>query len=191
MSTSVSLAEVQARLGEEVTFIFLEPAEIIASRLAAGKEAELWGFDLATGQIRRGDKKFHAAGVIRHPGGWYLAAIIEEPGVTAPAEGPHIVGHVIVDVNPRGLIRVRTGKGLSGEILEVKPSSLSKGDLDSSGRTADGLYEVNPQRLLGTIAIFRHDVEFADEEGMTPSAFVAASTDGRSICAVAKLFFAS
>lgn len=157
----------------------------------AGKEAELWGFSLATGWIQRGDGKFHAAGVVAHPGGWNLAAIVEEPNVIPPSDRPHIVGHIIVEMKARGhfrvYVRVRKAKGLNGEILELKPSSLSKGELDASGREPDAIFEANPQRLQGMIAVYRHDVEFPDEESMTPAEFVAQSTDSRSITALAKL----
>lgn len=186
MSSRFSLENARAILGEGA-FICLESEDVIATKVAAGKEAELWGFGLNTGRIQRGDGKFHAAGVVRHPGGWNLAAIIEEPNVTPPTNGPHIVGHVIVDVNPRGLIRVREAKGLNGIMLELKPSSISKGELEASGRQPEGLGEANPQRIVGTMAFFRNDVEFPDDEGVTPATFVAQSTDGRSITAVAKL----
>lgn len=182
MSTFITLEDARQKLGED-TFIVLEPAEAVEAKRAADKETELWGFDLATGQIRRGDGKFHAAGVVRHPGGWNLCAIIEEPD-NPDAE---VIGHVIVDVNPRGLVRVRTNKGLSGEILELKPSSLSKGELDASGRDPDGLFEANPQRLKGKIGVFRNNVDFPDEEGLAPAEFAKRSTDGRSLSALAVL----
>lgn len=168
--------------------LLLEPPESADPKIQAGKSLELWVYDPQISVIRRGDNKFHHAGVVRHPGGWYTCAIIEEPNINAPEDGgPRIVGHVIVDVNPRGFIRSRTNKGLNGDILELKPSSVSKGELDQSGRKPDALFEANPQRIDGTIAVFRNDIEFPDEEGIRPSEFVACSTDGRSITALAKL----
>lgn len=168
--------------------LLLEPPESADPKIQAGKSLELWVYDPQMSIIRRGDNKFHFADVVRHPGGWYTCAIIEEPSVPKPANGsPRIVGHVIVDVNPRGFIRARTVKGLNGDILELKPSSVSKGELDQSGRKPDALFETNPQRIDGTIAVYRHDVEFPDEEGMKPLDFVAKSTDGPSITALAKL----
>ncbi len=184
----ISLAEAQQRLGEDV-IIDLEPPEVVAAKVAAGKEIELWGFDLGAGRIQRGDRKFHALEVVRHPGGWYIGAVTEEPNIAPPEEGPRIVGHVIVEVNPRGLVRVRRAKGLNGEVLELRPSSISKGELDASGQEPTAVIEANPQRIGGSIAVYRHDIEFPDEEGMLPGGFIAASTDGRSISAVAKLFF--
>ncbi|MBI5370105.1 hypothetical protein HZA85_02880 [Candidatus Uhrbacteria bacterium] len=186
MPPSLSLQDARDRLGDRAV-IFLEPADFVDAKVAAGREAELWVFDLATGQIRRGDGKFHALGVVAHPGGWNLGAVIEEPNTASPAEGPHIVGHIVVDVNPRGFVRVRTAKGLNGPVMELKPSSLSKGELEASGGAPDGIVEANPQRIVGTMAVFRNDVDFPDEEGMMPREFVAQSTDGRSIAAVAKL----
>ncbi len=90
-------------------------------------------------------------------------------------------------MNPRGLVRVRSNKGLNGPIIELKPSSLSKGELEAEGRTPDALLEANPQRLTGFIAVFLNRIEFDDTEGMTPGEFVSKSTDGRSIAALAKL----
>ena len=169
------------------TQILLEPKEVSGAKIGAGKNHELWVFDPENGTIRRGDNKFHACGLVLHPGGWHAAAIIEEPSILPPEQGPRIIGHVIVDVNPRGYVRVRTNKGLNGDILELKPSSISKGEIESSRRTPDALFEANPQRISGTIAVFRNDVEFPDKEGMNPSEFVFRSTDARSITAIAKL----
>lgn len=168
--------------------LLLEPPESADPKIQAGKSLELWVYDPQLSVIRRGDNRFHFAGVVRHPGGWFTCAIVEEPNINAPEDGgPRIVGHVIVDVNPRGFIRARTAKGLNGDILELKPSSVSKGELDQSGRKPDATFEANPQRIMGTIAVYRNNVEFPDEEGMRPLDFVAQSTDGRSITALAKL----
>jgi hypothetical protein len=188
MPTLISPEEARQRLGEDVVIV-LEPPEVIAAKEATGKVADLWIFDPQTGRIQRGDRKFYALGVVHHPGGWNLGAVIEEPGVPEPEIGSRIVGHVIVEVNPHGYVHVRHANGLNGEILELKPSSLSKGELDASGRQPDAIIEANPQRILGSIAVYRHDVEFPDKEGMLPAEFIAESTDGRSIAAVAKLSF--
>jgi hypothetical protein len=147
-----------------------------------------WGFDSETNQIVREDGKYFALGIVQHPGGYPVGAVIEEPSIPPTPDGsPRIVGHVIVDVNPRGLVRAREAKGLNGPILELKPSSVSKGELESSGRKPDAIFEANPQRIQGSIAVFRNDVEFPDEEGIAPRAFIERSADGRSITALAKL----
>lgn len=182
----VSLRDTAQAIGSD-TYILLETEEVAQGKIAAGKAHELWVFDQIAGVIRRGDNKFHACGVVPHPGGWYVAAVIEEPSVVQPEYGPRIVGQVIVDVNQHGFVRSRIAKGLNGEILELRPSSISKGELESSGRKPDAVYEANPQRIKGTIAVFRNDVDFPDEEGVTPSEFVSRSTDARSITAIAKL----
>lgn len=184
----ISLEEAQDRLGKDVV-IDLEPADAVATKVAAGKGDELWVFDLGSGWISRVDHKFHAAAVVRHPGGWNVAAIIEELNVPLPVSGPRIVGHVIVEMNPRGLVHVRRAKGLNGEVLELKPSSVSKGELDASGSAPNAIIEANPQRLDGSIAVYiNQDVEFPDAEGMHPGQFLKESTDGRSLAAVGKLY---
>ncbi len=174
MSEIISQEEARRRLGEDVV-IGLEPKNE-------------WVFDIEKGAIRRTDGRFHDGRVVQHPGGWYVLAIHEEPNTPEPSDGSHrIVGHTIVDLNPRGLVRVRTNKGLNGTIQELKPSSLSKGELESEGRAPDAVLEANPQRLTGFIAVYLNRVEFDDTEGMTPGEFVSKSTDGRSISALAKL----
>ena len=180
------LEEARTLLGGDA-FILLEPEDVIAAKTAEQKEPELWGFDLSSKRIQRGDCRFHAAGVVAHPAGYHVAAIIEEYGTEAPAEGPRIGNQVGVDVNPRGIIRVRTAKGLNGQIWELKPSFLTTAALRRSRRAPDALTETHPHRVVGTTAIFRNDIEFPDTQGMTPTAFVAQSTDSRSIAAVAKL----
>ncbi len=176
--------------GSDVT-VCLEDSAQLEAKTAAGKVAELWAFDLARGQIRRGDGKFHASGVVQHPGGWNILAIREEPNLEAPTDGSlRVIGHVIVDANSSGFIRVRDAKGLSGPIRELKPSSISKGELAGGHEVPVGYFQANPQRLIGHIAVYRNDCDFPDSEGMTPEAYRVASInngDGRALSALAVL----
>ena len=177
----ITLAEAQKRLGTDV-FIMLESEGSCEKKTAAGKQDEIWGFSLLFGRLRRPDGKFHEAGVFLHPAGYEVLAINEEP--TAPPGVP--IGHIIVDVNEHGFVRTRTNKGLSGEILELKPSSLSKGDLAASGRVPDGLpQQANPQRIIGAMGAYLNVCDFPDTEGMSPEQFRVTSADGRSHSALA------
>ncbi|MBI4133257.1 hypothetical protein HY478_01450 [Candidatus Uhrbacteria bacterium] len=192
------MEEVRAQLGDDVV-ICLEPEAVRlektdpAAKEAAAKagkgdpEQELWVFDPKTGRSGRGDQKFFDVRVVDR-GGWNQLVVFEEPGLADPPEGERrVIGHVIVDVNPRGMVRHRTAKGLNGGMLELKPSSVSKGDLAGGEETPVGYFEANPQRIGGGyIAVYRHEVDFPDEEGMTPVDFRAQSTDGRSLSALAK-----
>lgn len=184
----ISLAEAQRVLGEN-TMIVLESEEAWQKKVANGKENEAWGFDLGSGAIRRGDQRFFDLRVGVHPGGWPTGFITEEPRVPESEDGqPRVIGHVIIDVNAENRIAVRKAKGLNGEIWELKPSSLSKGELDESGQSPAGYFEANAQRINGTIAIFVNRVD-AFPEGtvsMTVAEFAAQSTDGRALSALAK-----
>lgn len=182
----ISLTEAQKQLGKNV-FIVLESQTSAQAKRDAGKEVEIWGFDLDLACLQRPDGKFRKSGILLHPAGYYALGVVEEPNLEREPNQFCVVGHVIVDVNPRGLIRTRKNKGFNGAILELKPSSLSKGELAESGREPEGLGEANAQVIEGMIAFFRNDVEFPDEEGMTPERFVNESTDLRSIGAIAKL----
>jgi len=192
MTVWISLEEARKRLGDDVV-ICLEPEGVPdiedegrpERKSLADKLPGLWVFDPRTGRIQRGDGKFHAAGVVKHPGGWNLAAVIEEPSVEPPEEGPHVVGHVIVEVNPRGFVRRRLGKGLSGAIHELMPSSISKGEGAGEEEEPVGYFEANCQRICGSIAVYLREVDFPDDEGMTPERFRKCSEDGRSLSALA------
>jgi len=162
------LAALHEKFGEDV-FVCLEDDAAREAKTALGKALELWGFDPQTGRIKRGDGKFHAGEVVRHFGGYNAFAIREEPNLEPPTDGsPFVIGHVIVDVNPRGFVRVRDGKGLIGPIRELKPSSVSKGELAPDHATPAGFFQANCQRIVGHIAVYRNDVEFPDAEGETP-----------------------
>ncbi len=176
--------------GGEVT-VCLESEAELAAKTAAGKVSEVWAFDPARGQIRRGDGKFHAGEVVKHPGGWNILALREEPNLSPPTDGsPFVIGHVIVDVNGSGLVRVRDAKGLMGPIRELKPSSISKGELASANQTPAGFFQANCQRIVGHIAVYRNDTDFTDAEGLTPEAYRVESInngDGRALSALAVL----
>lgn len=168
----IQLAEALERLGGDVVVELGGP----------------WGFDPVTGWAGREDGKFHRAEVVRHPKGYPVLVLREEPNTPEADDGrPRVVGHVIVEVNQSGLVRTRAEESPNGLILELKPSSISKGELEQSGREPDALYLANAQRLLGFIAAYKVEVSFPDSDGLTPQEFVANSTDGRSITALAKL----
>lgn len=184
MSTQfITLAEARKRLGDNVVVV-LEPDESFQAKMAGGTHQMLWRFDPSTGRIDRGDQRYFAMGVERHPGGsWQTGMLIEEPG----QPGLEYVGHIIVDVNENGLVRFGNEEGFNGPVLKLGSSSVSKGDLDDSGREPDAVLELNAQRLLGLVAVYLNKVSFPDKEGMTPRGFVAASRDSRAISALAVL----
>jgi hypothetical protein len=192
MSGIITLAEARSRL--DATFICLEPREVAEKKLAEGKEAELWGIDLVAGRICRGDGKFHDARVVSR-GNYNQLVLHEEPNVPQPESGSgfselplyRVVGHVIVAMNNRGLVRVRWANGLNGKVLELLPSSISKDQLAEKGMQPVGYIESNPQRIEGMIAVyFVRGADFPAEEGMDPDEFRNQSTDGRSLAALAK-----
>ncbi|MDO8435534.1 MAG: hypothetical protein Q7S89_02530 [bacterium] len=178
-------------LGEGVA-ICLESDESRAAKEAAGKADELWRLELGedglTWRIRRGDDKFYDVRWADR-GGYGHPQMFQEPNLPDPPEGERrIVGHVIVEQNTNGLVRVRTVKGLNGEVLELKPSSISKGDLAASGEEPAGYFQADPQRIGGGyIAVYhRSNMDFPDTEGMSALEVIVSSTDGRAINAVAK-----
>lgn len=187
MPRMISLEEAQRLLGDVV--ICLEPDDIRQARQGTGRELELWIWDPKTGTTRRGDHKFFEVPYVRR-GTYGHPAIYQEPLLPDPPEGERrVIGHVIVETNAAGLVRVRKAQGLSGEITELKPSSISKGDLAGDEEIPVGYFEADPQRIGGGyIAVYRRKgvVDFPDEEGMLPKAFVESSTDGRGVNAVAK-----
>jgi len=178
---------VRQELGAD-TFVVLEPADVWQKKLAEGKQDQVWGFDLTTGNIRRGDGELHEAGMFQHPAGHWMAAVNEQPKVVElDEEHRRIVGHVIIEKNAIGQVRIRQNQGLNGPILELQPSSITKGELADAKEKPVGYMEANPQRIRGFIAVYVRTMEFA--EGtivMTPAEFVAQSTDGRSITALVK-----
>lgn len=188
MKEIITLEEARRRLGENVV-VCLEPDDVRGAKIGGGKNDELWCFDPATGRSGRGDGKFCDARYVDR-GGWGQIALYEEPNVPAPEDGsPRVVGHVVIEVNnfaaPR--VHVRHAKGLNGEILELKPSSISKGELAEKGTKPVGTFvESNPQRIVGVMEVYVAVVDFPDAEGMIPDDFRKQSTEGRSLSALAK-----
>ncbi|MBI5071339.1 hypothetical protein HZB93_00350 [Candidatus Falkowbacteria bacterium] len=160
MPEIITLEEAQRRLGENVV-VCLEPDDVRGAKIGGGKAAELWCFDPATGRSGRGDGKFHDARYVDR-GGWGQIALYEEPNVPPPEDGsPRVVGHVVIEMNRYGAprVRVRRTKGLNGEVLELRPSSISKGELADKGKLVGNFYdsnffESNPQRIAGVIAVY-------------------------------------
>jgi hypothetical protein len=164
-------------LGENVR-ICLEPPD----RLARAEDPDsLWVFNPATGVSGRGDGKFFQVEYVDR-GGWGQLAIREEPN----APQGRTVGQVVVQVNAKNQVRFRRTKGLNGEVLELHPSSLSKGELVEHGAGV-GLIETNPQRIIGTVQALLVYGEFPDEEAMWVTDFIEQSTDGRSLAALLAL----
>ncbi|MFA5412944.1 MAG: hypothetical protein WC348_00135 [Patescibacteria group bacterium] len=171
-------------------FVYLEPEEVAARKLSEGKGVELWYFDPATGRIARGDGKFFDIRMVDR-GGWGQIVLYEEPNVPQSADPtmPRIVGHVVIETTRRYgalLVRVHKATGLNGGILELKPSSISKGELAERGLEPVGYFEASPQRIMGMIAVYLMETDFPEEEGRTVLQFFKHSTDGRSLAALAK-----
>lgn len=181
----------QARTALEAAYgpdiqVCLEPDDIMAKKVEQKKEAELWCFDFSTGYVGRDDQKFYQGRMVKHPGGWYVYALHEEP--TLPqGEGPRLIGHMVVTVNGAGLLKVRKAKGLDEEVLEFQPSSVSKNEHGQVADQLQGAFYANCQRIQGAIGVYLRTEEFPIEQGMTPQDFRAQSTDGRSLSALAIL----
>lgn len=184
----VSSDALRLALGEDA-FVVLESEDAWKKKVAEGKTDQAWGFSLATGSIRRADDKFHELVVGKHSLGYPIAIINEEPAMAEPEDGsPRVVGQIIIERNAEGKIRVRNGDGLSGKVLELMSSSVSKGELTDSGAEFKGLVQANAQRIKGHMAVYVRAVELfaADALVMTPAEFVEQSTDGRGLAALAK-----
>lgn len=186
MAHIISLAEAQQLLGDVV--VCIEPDDIREAKQGTKDEPALWVWDPATGTTRRGDHKFFDVPYVRR-GAYGHPAIRQEPLLPDPPAGERrVIGHVIVETNAAGLVRVRQAHGLNGPVLELKPSSVSKGELAGGEEVPVGHFEADPQRLGGGyVAVYhRKNVDFPDSEGMPPRAFVDQSTDGRGISACVK-----
>lgn len=170
--------------------IVLEPDSIFEQKIVQKKEAELWCFDPATGRIDRADQRFHDARYVDR-GGYGQVAIYEEPSVPQPVDGsPRIVAQVVVTMTDSQSLCVRRTPGLNGEVVELQPSSLSKGELASGEKIAKrGLIESNPQRIQGVMEAVLVFENTSTAEKMSPEAFRAVSTDCRSLGALAALGF--
>jgi hypothetical protein len=147
----ISLEEAGRTLGENV-IISLEPKN----------DKPQWHFDPKDGVIRRLDGKFCEGRVVDR-GPFSQLAIIEEPN---KPEGTNLIGQVVVEFDhENGLVKTRRNKGLNGEVLELKPSSLSKGEITEKGKKC-GLFEANPQRIGGGyVEVVLIETELPIEEG--------------------------
>lgn len=170
--------------GEQIRIV-LEPDSSSFEKVQENRESELWSLDLQTGRSGREDGKFFDIRPMDR-GGYTQLALYQEPNVPESASG-RIVGQNIIEVNRRGLIRVRETNGLNGRVIEANPSSISKGILAEPGHPSSGLFEADPQRIIGFIEVVMLRTEFPDEEGMTPEQIRRESTDGRLLASLAKL----
>jgi len=164
-----TLQEAQCRLGKEV-FIALDPKGD-------------WGFDSVTGVIRRLDGRFHQGVVKKHPGGWHLLVLDEEPGL---APGKPVGQVVVVYDKSSGNVLARRAMGLNGEVLELCPSSVSKGE--TVAERSGPLIQFNPQRIEGEVEVVMAEDSRGNQKGvwMPAHQFVKMSPDGRSLAALAK-----
>jgi hypothetical protein len=161
--------------------------KIALEPVVKGKEDQLWRFDPATGITGRDDKKLYEIEVVfREDKGFWQPRLKEEPG----AEDP-IVGHVGVEIF-EDMVVVRENSGFNGSILELRPSSLSKGEKLAPGSKCTTNIEANPQRIEGMIKccvkVLDEKPELAPGECLMPiKEFLAQTTDGgRSMAALVK-----
>lgn len=158
--------------------------KIALEPIVEGKEDQLWRFDLTMGKIGRDDEKlFEAKVILREDKNYYQLVIVEEPAT----EG--YVGHVGVDILGTKVI-ARGNSGLNGPIIELKPSSVSRGEKLTPGSKCIDEVETNPQRIIGKIKCCTtqlEDVELKPGERLTPIIdFLRETTDGRSISSLVK-----
>ena len=151
-------------------------------------EAGSWVHDPITGHTYRPDGKFFEVDWADR-GGYGHPVLRQEPSVTPDESDRRIVGHVIVEYQRVGTffitVRYRKAQGLNGEILELKPSSISKGELAEAGVVPTGYFNADPQRIDGLIAVYAVETTYPDEEAMVVEDFVTRSKDGRSLAAIA------
>lgn len=182
----ISLAKARELLGNNVV-ICLEPPETMEQKIEDGKGDQLWTLDPETGVSGRGDKKFFQVRLIDR-GGFNQPVIYEEPSVEKSGD-KRVVGQIIIETWDDQIV-VRKAKGVSGDILELKPSSISKGELVKNGIKPIGFIEANPQRIVGTIEVYKIKLDEEPtlkpgEELMYPSDFTEKSSDARSLAALA------
>lgn len=182
----ISLEEARKLLGNVV--ICLEPEETMQEKITAGKEKELWGFALATGISGRGDKRFFDIR-LKNRGGYNQLVMHEEPLIEPVTGQDRIVGQIIIEMID-GKVVARTVEGINGKILELKPSSISKGELVKNRIRPVAYIEINPQRADGTVEVYVVNLEREpqlkpNETLMTPAEFAENSRDARSLAALA------
>ncbi len=182
MANFITLEQAQKALEEK----FGKGVKISLEPIIEGKEKQLWRFDPQTGKIGRDDDKLYEVEVVfREDKGFYQLRLKEEPGTD-----DLIVGHVGVEIFGDKVV-VRKNSGFNGNILELKPSSLSKGEkLAPSSRCITNI-EANPQRISGQIKccvkVLDNKPELASGEFLMPiKEFLEQTTDGRSISALVK-----
>jgi len=167
--------------------------------IVEGREEQLWSFDSVAGIMGRADKLLYEARVkYREDKKYYSLVLVEEPGAdekstTREGIAGRVVGDLIIE-RYSGIVVTRKNSGFNGEILELKPSSLSKGDLAPMGKVPLAYFESNPQRIEGLIAIYVVDVEEdfvlgPGEQRMSLEEFIRRTTDGRSLGAIAKAVY--
>lgn len=176
--------------------IYLDLPDVIAEKEAKGEaeEAKLWYLELTedgTFQLCRGDQRLMAVGFSRELGHLSMPMVIEDPWITeVNADGKRVVGQVVVVVNPRGLVKTRSGTSYDGPTVEVHSASAHKIVKENlSFATTDtlvGYFNANPKRISGVIAVHLVREEFADSEGMSPQDIVKNTLDGRAVNAIAK-----
>ena len=181
----ISLEEAQKLLGNVV--ICLEPEKTMQEKIAKGKENELWRFNPATGISGRGDQRFFDIR-IGDRGGYNQLFMYEEPLVKPVPGQDRIIGQIIIEMLD-GKVVARTAKGINGEVLELKPSSISKGELIKNGVQPVAYIETNPQRADGTVEVYLVNLKEQpqlkpNETMMTPAEFAKNSRDARSLAAL-------
>lgn len=147
----ISLTEAQKQLGKN-TVICREPDKMMTRKISEGTTEELWCFNVYSNISGRGDQKYFDVRIIDR-GGWFQLAIWEEPKIRAENGEMRVVGDLIVE-SYEGIIVVRETEGLNGPIYELKASSMSKGELAPDDKDADAFIQSNPQRIMGTMAIY-------------------------------------
>lgn len=160
----INLTTAQELLGKN-TVVCLEPDNIISDKIDSGKYPELWGFNVATAISGRGDNKFFDVRLIDR-GGYHQLAIYEEPGVETKIGEIRVVGEIIIEIS-EGIIVARKANGLNGPIYELKPSSISKGELAPENQKPIAFIESNPQRIMGLMAVYiveREEPPIPDKE---------------------------
>ena len=180
----ITLKEARAVLESE----FGKGVKIALEPIISEKEDQLWIFDPLTGIIGRDDKKLYEVEVVfREDKGFYQLRLKEEPGTESP-----VVGHVGVEIF-EDMVVVRENSGFNGNFLELRPSSLSKGEKLAPGSRCITDVEANPQRIKGMIKccvkVLDEKPELAPGERLMPiKEFLAQTTDGgRSIAALVKV----
>ncbi len=160
----INLAKAQELLGKN-TIICYEPDSVILANIASEKYSELWGYNVATAISGRGDKKYFDVRLIDR-GGYYQLVIYEEPGIETVIGEIRVVGEIIIEIS-EGIIVARKAKGLNGPIYELKPSSISKGELAPENQKPIAFIESNPQRIMGLVAVYvveREEPPIIDKE---------------------------